>query len=78
MTEEQPPSVWRVDVQPGAGPDGLPRFGEPRLLATLPAGTLAADALPDRRRFLALVPENSEPGSITVVQNWPAALGRKP
>ena len=34
----------------------------------------AADALPDRKTFLALVPENAAPGTITVVQDWPAAL----
>jgi Tol biopolymer transport system component len=78
MTETQPRAVWTADLLPGAGPEGPPRFSEPRLLATLPPGTLAVDALPDRRRFLALVPENSEPGSITVVQNWPAALSKAP
>jgi hypothetical protein len=78
MTEEQSPGVWSAELLPGAGADGLPRFAEPRQIATFPAGTLAADALPDRRRFLALVPENGEPGTITVVQNWPAALAKAP
>ena len=30
--------------------------------------------MPDRQRFLALVPERTGPGSITIVQNWRAAL----
>ncbi len=78
MSEEQPATIWVADVVVSSGQDALPRVGEPRKLATLPYGTLAADALPDRKSFLALVPENGAPGTITVVQNWPAALRQNP
>ena len=78
MTEEQPLTIWSADVGESPAPGAPPRMGEPRQIATLPAGTLAADALPDRKTFLALVPENAAPGTITVVQNWPAALRQAP
>jgi hypothetical protein len=32
------------------------------------------DAAPDRQRFLAIAPERTGPGSLTIVQNWQAAL----
>jgi hypothetical protein len=35
------------------------------------------DAMPDRQRFLALAPERTGTGSITVVQNWRAALEKR-
>jgi hypothetical protein len=34
------------------------------------------DAMPDRQRFLAIAPERTGIGSITVVQNWRSALTR--
>jgi hypothetical protein len=34
------------------------------------------NAMPDRQRFLAIAPERTGPGSITIVQNWLVALKR--
>jgi len=50
------------------------RVGAPRKFATLPADIIFVDATPDRQRFLALAPERTGTGSVTVVQNWRAAL----
>jgi hypothetical protein len=50
----------------------------PRVVGRLPKGVIALDATPDLKRLLALVNEGSDAGrSITVVQNWPAALARR-
>ncbi len=65
--------LWRVDVEPGA----TPRLGTPKLAANLPGGLVWLDAMPDRQRWLALVAEREGIGSVTVVQNWRAALGPK-
>lgn len=62
--------LWRAEV--GAG-DTL-RVGVPKVIGTIPANTIAADAMPDGRRILAIVPDREGPGSVTVVQNWSAAL----
>jgi Tol biopolymer transport system component len=64
-------SLWRVDVKPGQALD----VGEPKRIAFLPPDIVSIDATPDRQRFLALSPERTGTGSITVVQNWRAALG---
>jgi len=32
------------------------------------------DAMPDRQKFIVLVPEKSGTGAITVVQNWLTAM----
>jgi len=66
-------SLWRVDVQSGPALSA----GSPRKFATLPADIIAVDATPDRQRFLALAPERSGSGSLTVVQNWRSALAAK-
>ena len=63
-------TLWRVDVQPGA----TFAVGTPRQIATLPEDIVSADAMPDRTRFLAIAPERTGIGSITVVQNWRVAL----
>jgi eukaryotic-like serine/threonine-protein kinase len=66
-------SLWRVDVQGGS------RFtvvGTPRRFAMLPADVVFAAAMPDGQRFVAIAPERTGTGSITVVQNWRAALAR--
>jgi serine/threonine protein kinase len=66
-------SLWRVDVQGGA------RFtvvGTPRRFAMLPADVVFAAAMPDGQRFVPIAPERTGTGSITVVQNWRAALAR--
>ena len=63
-------SLYRVDVLPG---DAF-RVGAPRKFATLPEDIIAVDAMPDRQRFLALAPERTGTGSVTIVQNWHAAL----
>jgi Tol biopolymer transport system component len=63
-------TLWRADVERGAAF----RAGAPRLIATLPAGIVWVDAMPDRERFLAIAPERTGIGSVTVVQNWRAAL----
>ncbi len=66
-------SLWRADLEPG---DTL-RPGTPIQLATLPPNIVWMDAMPDRQRFLAIVPERSGPGAITIVRNWRAALEKK-
>ena len=63
-------SLWRVDIEPGA----TLRIGIPRQIASFPPGIRGIDATPDRRRFLAIVPERTGPGSLTIVQNWRASL----
>ena len=65
-------SSRRVDVALGA----TTRIGTPTQMATLPPNIVAIDAMPDRQRFLALVPERAGTGSATVVLNWQAALGK--
>jgi Tol biopolymer transport system component len=62
--------LWRVDVQPGA-PFVV---STPRQIATLPPEIVSVDAMPDRQRFVAIAPERTGTGSITLVQNWRAAL----
>jgi len=63
-------SLWRVEVEPGAEL----RAGTPRQIASLPPGIVSIDAMPDRQRFLAIEPERTGTGSVTVVQHWIAAL----
>jgi hypothetical protein len=46
----------------------------PKVIGTIPANAIAADATPDGRRILAIVPDREGPGLVTVVQNWSAAL----
>jgi hypothetical protein len=74
---EATPTIYRAALESSPGPGALPRFGAPRRLAALPPGARGGDAMPDRRRFLVLLAENADPGSIVVVQNWPAALPRE-
>ena len=40
----------------------------------LPSDVISVAAMPDGQRFLAIAPERAGTGSITVVQNWAAAL----
>ena len=65
-------SLWRADVEPG------PQFRTtaPKQIATLPPGVIWIDAMPDRERFLALSPERTGIGSITIVENWLRALSK--
>ncbi len=63
-------SLWRVDVEPGA----TLRVGTPKQIATFPPSIVWMDAMPDRQRFLAIAPERTGIGSVTVVQHWRAAL----
>jgi len=66
-------TLWRVDVEPGAAL----RVGIPRQIATFPASIVWMDAMPDRQRFLAIAPERTGIGSVTVVQNWLASLDKQ-
>ncbi len=68
-------TLWRVEVETGA----TFRAGVPKQIATFPSSILWMDAMPDRQRFLAMAPERTGVGSMTVVQHWQAALaaGRK-
>jgi Tol biopolymer transport system component len=66
-------SLWRVDVEAGA----TLKVTTPSRLATLPTGIVAIDTMPDAQNFLALIPERVGTGSVTVVQNWRAALEKK-
>jgi len=65
--------MMRVDVESGP----TLRVGTPQTVGLLPPGGSRADITPDRQRFLALVPDQSGTGSITLVQNWRAALEEK-
>jgi hypothetical protein len=65
--------LWRVDLEPSG--TGL-RIGAPVHLGTLPPGVVAIDAMPDRQRFLALMPEEVGVPSLTVVERWQTALKR--
>ncbi len=68
--------LWRVDIAPAA--DGL-RAGTPVRLGSLPPGIVitAIDATPDRKRFLALMPDQVRIPSLTIVQQWQAAIGKR-
>ncbi len=64
-------TLWRVDV---ALTGAEPHAGTPTQIATLPAGVINVEATPDGQRFLAIAPERTGIGSITVVQHWLGAL----
>jgi Tol biopolymer transport system component len=66
-------TIMRVDVESGTEL----RVGAPQIVGMFPPGGGRVVAMPDGQRFLALVPEQSGTGSITVVQNWRAALVQK-
>ncbi|HEX5473585.1 MAG TPA: protein kinase [Vicinamibacterales bacterium] len=67
-------TLSRVDVAQAG--DAL-RVSEPATFATLPPNILWIDSTPDRQHFLALAPERTGTGSMTVVENWRAALAAK-
>ena len=64
--------LWKLDLQLNGAE--LRAAGAPTKLGILPAGTTFIDAMPDRQKFLALVPDRVGVGAITVVQNWMAGL----
>jgi len=64
------PSLWRARMEKGESG----RFMRPERLATLPQNLVGMDAMPDRQRFLALINKSVGIGSMTIVQNWRAAL----
>ena len=66
-------SLWRVSVETAAGFHA----GVPERIAMLPSSIVWISPMPDRQRFLAIAPERTGIGSVTVVQNWRAALERK-
>lgn len=66
-------SLWRVTLTP-SGESLLP--STPRQIAELPPDLIFIAMMPDESKFLALSPERTGTGSITVVQNWRAALKR--
>ena len=66
-------TLWRADIQAGA----TLHAGTPTKIATFPASIVNLDATPDRKKFLAIAPERVGIGSVTVVQNWRAALEGK-
>ena len=63
-------TLWRVAVDLDAAP---PRIAAPQRLGTFPANLVTMDLASDGR-LLALVPERTGLGAITVVQSWQAAL----
>ncbi|MGH9408315.1 MAG: TolB family protein [Vicinamibacterales bacterium] len=67
-------TLSRVDVTPAG--EAL-RVSAPVVFATLPPNILWVDATPDRQHFLALAPERTGTGSMTVVENWRSALASK-
>jgi hypothetical protein len=48
--------------------------GTPKQIAALPPDIMFVAMMPDETRFLALSPERTGGGSMTIVQNWRAAL----
>ena len=71
--DDQLRSLWRVDVAAGGGLV----VGAPVKMGSLPGPIASMSAMPDRQKFLALAPERVGVGSITVVQNWHAALDQR-
>ena len=67
-------SLWRADVTLAPASGGRLTIGAPTKTASFPSEIRSIDATPDRQRLLALSPERTGAGSITVVQNWHAAL----
>jgi eukaryotic-like serine/threonine-protein kinase len=67
-------TLSRVDLQPGE----VLGVGKTVQLARLPADNVFVDAMPDRQRFVAIAPERTGTGSVTIVQNWRAALTERP
>jgi Tol biopolymer transport system component len=67
-------TLSRVDV---AAAGAALRVSAPVAFATLPPNVLWVDATPDRQHFLAIAPERTGTGSMTVVENWRAALAGK-
>jgi len=65
-------TLSRVDLQPGE----TLSVGASTRFARLPADIVFVDAMPDRERFLAIAPERTGTGSITIVQNWRDALSQ--
>jgi Tol biopolymer transport system component len=63
-------TLSRVDLQPGE----TLGVGTSTRIGRLPADVVFVDAMPDRERFIAIAPERTGTGSITIVQNWRAAL----
>jgi Tol biopolymer transport system component len=66
-------TLWRVDVAQGPVFSTTP----PVQIATFPPNIIGMDAMPDRQKFLALSPERTGPGSITIVQHWRSALAKR-
>jgi Tol biopolymer transport system component len=66
-------NLWRVTMT-STGDSIAP--GTPRQIASLPPDLIFIAMMPDESKFLALSPERTGTGSITVVQNWRAALKR--
>jgi Tol biopolymer transport system component len=66
-------TIMRVDVD--SGPELM--VGSPKAVGMFPPGSVRPQAMPDGQRFLALVPEQAGTGSLTIVQNWRAALEEK-
>jgi len=64
--------LWATDVET----TGAFQASVPRRIATFTPGLVSIDAMPERKRFLALAPERTGIGSITVVQHWLAALSK--
>ena len=65
--------LWRADVAPGV----TLQVNPPVPVGDLPSNLVAVDMMPDGSKFLALIPERTGTGSVTVVQNWRAALEKK-
>jgi Tol biopolymer transport system component len=66
-------TLSRVDLRPG---DTL-GVGTPTQFARLPPDIVWVDAMPDRQRFLAIAPERTSTGSVTLVQNWMRGIKNK-
>ena len=73
FVDDQMQSLWRAAVEPGI----TLRVGAPKQIGSLPPNVLWVDAMPDRQKFIAIVPEQVGPGSVTIVSNWRAALVKK-
>ena len=74
FVDDKAKSLWRVDLD--LGPNS--RASAPRQLVNLPSDITSMDAMPDRQRFIAIIPERAGPGSVAVVQNWRGGLAAKP